>query len=669
MDHDGRLSVALALHGMEEASLEEIDAHLAGVLAAPVGHDPEAWLDLIAPTDAVELRALLLARLEQHRARPTPPSPPPVAMRLEHLRSALRALDLDGFIQPLTDEHRNEYIPDAAQRLAWLTGFTGSAGTVIVMVDRAVMFVDGRYTIQAEQQLDAALFDRAHLIDHPPAVWLAEHLKKGQRFGFDPTLHIKANIATLEKAAEKVGAVLVPVAANPIDSIWANRPPMPIAPLDPLDDVYAGEASSNKRVRMGEKVSRSGADVALISAPDSIAWLLNIRGGDVPFNPLTLAFALLHQDGAVEVFLDQRKLRPGQHLGNGVSLQPMDGLEGALDRLGETAQAVLIDPDWTNIALTERLTEAGAKLIEGTEPCILAKACKNDVEIEGARQAQRRDGAAVTRFLHWLNEILAAGEPITELDAAAALEAERRRDPLYRGPSFDTISAAGPNAALAHYRVTASSNRVLEAGSLYLVDSGGQYPDATTDITRTIAVGTPTEDMRRHFTLVLKGHIALDRAKFPVGTSGGQLDVLARYPLWQAGLDFDHGTGHGVGSYLCVHEGPARIAKSGTIALKPGMILSNEPGYYQPGGYGIRIENLVTVIEAPMPEGGERKLLGFENLTRAPLDRALIDAALLDDDERAWVDAYHALVRRDLDDHLEGPAKTWMRHATTPLEV
>ncbi len=363
------------------------------------------------------------------------------------------------------------------------------------------------------------------------------------------------------------------------------------------------------------------------------------------------------RDGAVELFLDKRKLRPDQTLGNSVSIQSIQDLENRLDELGRQARPVLIDPAWTNVALSECLSAAGARLVEAGEPCILAKACKNPVELEGARNAQRRDGAAVTRFLHWLVETLDGGNEVTELEAAAALEAERQKDPLYRGPSFDTISAAGPNAALAHYRVTAESNRKLEPGTLYLVDSGGQYPDATTDITRTVAVGTPTAEMCERYTLVLKGHIALDRVQFPVGTSGAQIDILARHPLWQRGLDFDHGTGHGIGSYLCVHEGPARIAKSGMVPLKPGMILSNEPGYYQPGAYGIRIENLVTVTDVGIPPGGERSLLRFENLTRVPLDRRLIATSMLDAEELAWIDAYHALVRRDLEGLLEGRAR------------
>lgn len=659
------LAGALAAHGIMR-SIDEVDDLLKGVLAAPEGHDPDAWLDLIAPVDAVRLRSLLKERIESLKTAPREPALP-LADRLQQLMSTLAACGLDGFVQPLTDEHRNEYIPSARQRLAWLTGFTGSAGTLVVLGDRAVVFVDGRYTVQAEQQLDPDLFERAHLIDTPPSKWLDDHLAEGQRLAYDPSLHIEAEVERFKKACAKAGAELVPVAENPIDSIWTDQPPLPIAPLDQLDLRYAGEDSEKKRLRMGKRVGDTGADLTLISAPDSIAWLLNIRGNDVPFNPLTLAFALLHADGAVELFLDKRKLRPDQTLGNSVSIQSIQDLGNRLDEIGRQARPVLIDPAWTNVALSERLSAAGARLVEGAEPCILAKACKNPVELEGARNAQRRDGAAVTRFLHWLVETLDGGNEVTELEAAAALEAERQKDPLYRGPSFDTISAAGPNAALAHYRVTAESNRKLEPGTLYLVDSGGQYPDATTDITRTVAVGTPTAEMCERYTLVLKGHIALDRVQFPVGTSGAQIDILARHPLWQRGLDFDHGTGHGIGSYLCVHEGPARIAKSGMVPLKPGMILSNEPGYYQPGAYGIRIENLVTVTDVGIPPGGERSLLRFENLTRVPLDRRLIATSMLDAEELAWIDAYHALVRRDLEGLLEGRALDWMIEATQPL--
>jgi Xaa-Pro aminopeptidase len=645
-------------------SAAEVGALVAGVAAAPAGFDPDAWLDLIAPPEARELRDHL-RRLKAEIAAARPPEPP-VAERLARLRAVLAEQRLDGLILPLTDEHRSEYVPAAAQRLAWLTRFTGSAGLVIVLAGRAALFVDGRYTLQAAAELDPALFELRHVIEEPPAKWLAEHLKSGQRLGFDPKLHVKPEVERYRRACANVGAELVACGANPVDAIWATRPPAPIAPVAVLDDAYAGEASAAKRVRMGATLAKAGAEVGVVSATDSIAWLLNVRGGDVPFNPLVLSFALLHADGAVEVFLDSRKLRPGQSPGNGVSIQPIAGFEAALERLGGEGRAVLVDPSVTSQHVLERLESAGARVLEADEPCILAKACKNPVEIAGAVNAQRRDGAAVCRFLRWLDDELGR-RAVTEGMAAGRLEAERRQDPLFRGPSFETISAAGPNAALPHYRVTDASNRALEPGSLYLVDSGGQYLDATTDITRTIAVGEPTDEMRRHFTLVLKGHLAIARAVFPAGTSGAQLDSFARQALWQAGVDFDHGTGHGIGAYLCVHEGPQRIAKTGTVPLKPGMIISNEPGYYRSGAYGIRIENLVVVATRGVPQGGERELLGFDTITRTPIDRRLILTELLDAEERAWLDNYHARVRADLLDLVDDATRSWLKAATSAL--
>jgi Xaa-Pro aminopeptidase len=644
---------------------DEIVELIQGVLAAPEPLDADAWLDLIASPDARELRAALRALKAElaHRSF----ADPPVAQRLASLRRELAARGVDGLILPLTDEHHSEYIPASAMRLSWLTGFTGSAGIVAVLPERAAMFVDGRYTLQAEAQLDPALFERCHAIERPPATWLGEHLRQGQRLGFDPNLHVKAEVERYRRACIKAGAELVALEDNPIDAIWESRPPAPIAPITLLDEAYAGETSADKRLKVGAEVGKAGAEVAVLSAPDSIAWLLNLRGGDIPFNPLTLSFALLHADGAIELFVDQRKLAPGQSLGNGVSIQPIAGFAAGLERLGQEGRRVLVDPASTSVGVTDRLSAAGALLIEGDEPCVLPKACKNPTEIDGARHAQRRDGAALCRFLCWV-EAEAVRRPVTEQEAADRLDRERQQDPLYRGRSFETISAAGPNSALAHYRVTAESNRTLEAGSLYLVDSGGQYLDATTDVTRTIAIGEASAEMRRRFTLVLKGHIAIARALFPHGANGAQLDGLARRPLWQAGLEFDHGTGHGIGSYLCVHEGPARIAKTSTVALKPGMILSDEPGYYKAGAYGIRIENLLVVTPRGVPEGGERELLGFENLTRAPIDRRLIVPELLDADERAWLDNYHAKVRADLIDLLDPPTADWLVQATAPLD-
>jgi Xaa-Pro aminopeptidase len=662
-DRHGELARLLAAAGVHR-SVEDIRELIRGVIAAPPGPEPDAWLDLVAPPEAAELRAFLL-HLKDERAR-APVEEPPVPERLRRLRAELGARRLDGLILPLTDEHRSEYLPARAQRLAWLTGFTGSAGVLIVLAERAALFVDGRYTVQAGAQLDPQLFERHHLIEEPPAKWLGEQTGAGWRIGYDPALLIKAEVERYRTACARAGAELVAQADNPIDAVWTSRPPPPIAPIRELDERYAGEGADAKRTRMGREVAAAGAEVAAITALDSIAWLLNARGGDVPFNPLFLSFALLHADGAVELFVDPRKLIPGQSLGNGVSIQPIEGFSGALAQLGAGRRAVLVDPKVTNVQVLQQLEAAGARVVEGEEPCVLAKACKNAVELAGARAAQRRDGAAVCRFLCWLEREIEA-HAITEREAAARLEDERRRDPLYRGPSFEIISAAGPNAALPHYRLTDASNRVLGREPIYLVDSGGQYLDATTDITRTVAVGAPSEEMRRQFTLVLKGHIAIACALFPVGVTGAQLDSFARQYLWQAGFDFDHGTGHGIGSYLCVHEGPQRIAKTGAVALKPGMIVSNEPGYYRSGAFGIRTENLVIVEPHPTPEGGERELLGFETITRAPIDRRLIDPELLDARERAWLDDYHATVRADLID-LVGPETTdWLIRATAPL--
>jgi Xaa-Pro aminopeptidase len=662
-ENDSALARLLAAAGIERP-VAEIHDLIRGVAAAPVGPEPDAWLDLVAPPEATELRAYL-RELKSRVATASEPEPT-VPERMRRLRAELEARKLDGLIVPLADEHRNEYVPGSAQRLAWLTGFTGSAGIAIVLAERAAVFVDGRYTVQAEAQLDPQLFERRHVIEEPPAKWLGEHASAGQRIGYDPSLHTKSEVARYRAACAKADAALIAQDDNPVDAVWTGRPPPPIAPIRPLEERYAGESAAAKRVRMGEKVAQAGAEAAVISTPDSIAWLLNARGGDLPFNPLFLSFVLLHRDGAVELFVDRRKLAPGQNLGNGVSIQPIGGFTAALGQLGADGRPVLIDPAVTSSYVIQTLETAGARVIEGEEPCVLAKACKNPVELAGARDAQRRDGAAVCRFLCWLNREVGV-RSITERAAAERLEQERRQDPLYRGPSFETISAAGPNAALPHYRITDASNRVIERDSLYLVDSGGQYPDATTDITRTVAIGTPSPEMCRRFTLVLKGHIAIARALFPTGTSGAQLDSLARLALWRAGLDFDHGTGHGIGSYLCVHEGPQRLAKTGTVALKPGMIVSNEPGYYQSGAYGIRTENLVIVEPRPTPEGGERELLGFETITRAPIDRRLIIPELLDEEERAWLDDYHARVRADVSDLVDQATAAWLAEATQPL--
>lgn len=660
----------------------DLRALVAGVCAAPLGEDPDAWMVLVAETPSEELKAELRALRRntetelraKEQANGTGESS---ATRLAALRQELARRGLTGFVVPRADEHQGEYVPPRAERLAWLTGFTGSAGFAIVLQDRAAIFVDGRYTLQVRDQVDVGLFEPRHLTEQPPEAWIAERLPAGGRLGYDPWLHTVEGIKRLRRAVERAGGELVACDGNPIDAVWRDQPPPPIAPVVPHELRFAGLDSGEKREMLGRKLREDGFAAAVISAPDSIAWLLNIRGGDVPHTPLPLSFAILHAEGAVELFIDRRKLAPGleAHLGNGVSINPPDGFAAALDRLGARDGAegrrVLTDAASGAVWIFDRLSAAGARPVAGEDPCALPKACKNATEIAGARAAHRRDGAALTRFLAWLAREAPKGG-LTELDAAERLAAFRRENELFRDLSFDTISGAGPNGAVVHYRVTERTNRRLEPGQLYLVDSGAQYLDGTTDVTRTVAVGAPPPgatgaEMRERFTRVLKGHIALATVRFPRGTTGSQLDTLARHALWQVGLDFDHGTGHGVGSYLGVHEGPQRISKMpNRVPLEVGMIVSNEPGYYKAGAYGIRIENLVTVVPVEVP-GAERPMLGFETLTLAPIDRALIEPALLTPDEAAWLDAYHARVRETLTPLVDEATAAWLAEATQPL--
>lgn len=643
--------------------LAALDALLAGIDAAPTGHDPDAWLSLIGSDLSLELTEALRRRKAALRRETSGLGAHET--RLTALRTVLREQGTDGFVLMRTDEHGSEYLPRHAERLAWLTGFTGSAAQAVVLMDKAAVFSDGRYTVQLEQEVDASLFDRCHIVNEPPSQWLEHHLSEGACLGYDPWLVRRAERQRLEKLVQAKGGTLVALEPNPIDAIWRDRPPPPIAPVRLHAERYAGESSVEKRERIGRTVAEKGADELLLTAADSIAWLLNIRGGDIPFNPLTLSFALLNREGHCRWFLDPRKLPQDLALPNAVAVEPIDGFVAALEALGADRRKVLVDPGTAHAAFLDRLEAAGAKLVEADDPCLIAKARKNPVEVQGAIDAQRRDGAAVARFLAWLEAQPYDGS-LDEMTAARRLEAERGGDPLFRGPSFETISAHGPNSALPHYRATEASNRTLTGGTLFLVDSGGQYLDATTDITRTVALGTASSEMRERFTLVLKGMIAISLALFPEGTTGAQIDALARTALWRHGLDFDHGTGHGVGAYLCVHEGPARISKLGTTALQPGMILSNEPGYYKPGSYGIRIENLVVVEPRPRPEGGDRDLLGFRTLTLCPIDRRLIVASLLTPDERSWLDSYHARVREELAP-LVSEAARWLEAACAPL--
>jgi Xaa-Pro aminopeptidase len=572
------------------------------------------------------------------------------AERLGRLRDELARRGLDGLLLPMADEHQNEYVPPRAQRIAWLTGFTGSAGLVVVLADAAALFTDGRYTLQARAQVDGSLFELRHVVDEPPTDWIAQRLGARQ-LGYDPWLFTADGVARFRAAAEKAGGALVPVDGNPLDAVWTDQPPPPLAPVVPHELRYAGESAGDKRARIAASLE---ADAVVLTATDSIAWLFNIRGGDVAHTPLALAFAILRADATADLFLDRRKLTPGleAHLGNAIAVREQAEFAAALAELA--GKAVRVDPASAASWVFDRLEAAGARIVRAVDPCQLPKACKNEVELAGARAAHRRDGAALTRFLRWL---AAEGWGADELQAAARL----------RDTSFDTISGAGPNGAIVHYRSTPQTNRRLESGSFYLVDSGGQYLDGTTDVTRTIAIGAPSDEMRDRFTRVLKGHIALATCRFPEGVSGSQLDALARLALWRAGLDYDHGTGHGVGSYLGVHEGPQRISKlPSTVALKPGMIVSNEPGYYKAGAYGVRIENLVVVTRVEI-EGAERPMLGFETLTRAPIDLNAVAPELLSAEERGWLNAYHAEVRAALRPALDADEAAWLDRATRAI--
>ena len=583
--------------------------------------------------------------------------------RLSALRAEMARQGMDGFIVPHADEFQNEYLPPSTERLAWITGFTGSAGAAVVLKDRAAAFTDGRYTIQIREQVDGELFDIRHISDEPPKDWVAEHLGRGGKLGYDPWLHTERALKVWRKAAEKAGGEMVAVERNPLDAVWADRPPAPAAPIAPHGEEFAGETSTSKRERVAKTLADAGADSAVITAPDSIAWLLNIRGSDVAHTPLPLSFAILYATGRVEWFVDPAKVGPDMagHLGDEVTVRGADEFEPALWALGNNR--VLADPAGTAALVFERLGKAGAQIIRADDPCQLPKACKNSVEIEGMRAAHRRDGVALTRFLSWLGGQVPKGG-VGEIAAADKLQALRFEGEHITDLSFRTISGSGPNGAIVHYSVTPESDRTLGPGELYLVDSGGQYRDGTTDVTRTVAIGEPTAEMRDRFTRVLKGHIAIATVRFPEGTTGSHLDILARQALWRAGLDYDHGTGHGVGSFLGVHEGPQRISKiPNKEALKPGMIVSNEPGYYKTGEYGIRIENLVCVTAVEI-EGAEKPMLGFETLTLAPIDLALVDTALLTPPETEWLNAYHTDVRETLTPLVDGDTAAWLAEAT-----
>ncbi len=595
--------------------------------------------------------------------------------RLRALRDQLKSDHLDGFVVPICDEHMSEYVGDYAQRLAWLTGFGGSAGAAVVLNEQAAIFTDGRYTLQVRQQVDGQHWAYVGVPETSLSDWLADHAPVGARIGYDAWLHTRSWADAAGAALAAKGAELVAVDRNPIDAVWADQPKPSDAKMTVLEDQYAGQNSAEKRAAVGDWLSERGYDAAVISALDSVAWTFNIRGADVAHTPVALSFAVINKDGTADLYVDLEKVDDAvrAHLGNAVRVHARSAFASALGALN--GKRVAVDPERAVAAIFNRLADGGANLIETRDPTILPKAIKNPIEQAGHRAAQRRDGAALSRFLHWLS-VEAHHGALTELSAAAKLHEFRRATGKLKDLSFDTISAAGPNGASPHYKVDEASNRAIEPNSIYLVDSGGQYLDGTTDVTRTIWVGPgePTAEMKDRFTRVLKGHIAIARAIFPAGTNGSQLDTLARSALWQAGVDYAHGTGHGVGSFLAVHEGPQRIAKpsggqAGTgEALHPGMIISNEPGYYKQGEYGIRIENLVLVEDREIT-GAEGRYFGFETLTFAPIDRALVDVSLLNRDELRWWDNYHAQVLAIVGPQLEGAPLSWLTEACAGMTV
>lgn len=591
-----------------------------------------------------------------------------LAARLAAFREEIVRRGLTGFIVPRADSQQNEYVPASEERLAWLSGFTGSAGMAIVLVHKAALFVDGRYTLQASQQIDSDAWQVEPLIDPPPDTWLTSQITADDRIGFDPWLHTTASAERFARACDKAGAVLVAVDSNPVDSVWHERPALPLGAVAVHGLQFAGENEADKLERIRTEIGKAGVGALVLSDSHAVAWTFNIRGADVAHTPLPLSYALVPKDGRPTIFIDHRKLSNSarNHLEQHATVEEPDALTPRLAELGQRGIAIGLDSATAADALSRLIMSSGGKPVRLADPVALLKAVKNETEIAGTRAAHRRDGAALARFLAWVDREVPGGT-LTEIDTVEALESFRRETGALKDVSFPTIAGTGPNGAIVHYRVSRKSNRRINSGDLLLVDSGAQYEEGTTDVTRTIAIGEPTEEMRDRFTRVLRGHIAISRAFFPDGTTGAQIDVLARQFLWQAGIDFEHGTGHGVGSYLSVHEGPARISKLGTTPLKRGMILSNEPGYYKTGAFGIRVENLELVVAAKI-EGAEKPMNGFETLTLAPIDRRLINASRISKQELRWLNAYHARVRQEIRPLVDEATKVWLDAATEPLE-
>jgi Xaa-Pro aminopeptidase len=583
--------------------------------------------------------------------------------RLALLRQRLEALGLDGFIVPRADVHQGEYVAARDERLQWLTGFTGSAGFCIVLPDVAGVFIDGRYRTQVKAQVDLGSYTPVPWPEVKPGEWLREKLAAG-KVGYDPWLHSMDEVEKLERSLEGSGVTLCRTKGNPVDEVWSDQPVGPIGKVFVQPDLLAGESHAAKRARLAEGLRKAGQRAAVLTLPDSLCWLLNIRGADVPKNPVVQGFALLRDDGQVTLFVAGPKLDASlrAHLGPEVTVQEPDGFAGVLAGL---AGPVRVDKTSAPVAVSDLLQASGIEMVWGDDPCKLPKARKNPAEIAATREAHLRDGAAMVEFLCWLDREAPKGG-LTEISVVQALEGFRRATNALHDISFDTICGAGPNGAIMHYRVTEETNRQVRQDELLLVDSGGQYVDGTTDITRTVAVGDPGQEARECYTRVLQGMIAISRVRFPKGLAGRDIDALARFPLWLAGQDYDHGTGHGVGVFLSVHEGPQRISRISEVPLEPGMILSNEPGYYREGAFGIRLENLIVVEEAP-PLGDNRAQLAFETLTWVPFDRRLILIDQLAPGERAWLDAYHASVQAKLASRVSGATLDWLVRVCAPL--
>ncbi|OEG72962.1 X-Pro aminopeptidase [Shewanella colwelliana] len=591
-----------------------------------------------------------------------------IANRLAAVRAEMQTANLDAFIVPRADEYLGEYVPARNERLHWLTDFTGSAGMAIVLKTRAAIFIDGRYTVQVQQQVDGELFEYESLTETPQIEWLIDQLGANTRIGYDPRLHPFSWHTKAAQQLARANIELVAVSANPIDLHWEQRPPASTAQITLFSEQSAGESSLTKRQAIGTRIKAAGADCALITALDSCCWLLNIRGSDVPRLPVVLGAALLHANGDMVLFTDLAKIPDGfdAHVGSGVTVRSEASLAVILSEL--EGVKLLADPNASNAWLQLTAQSHGAHLITGQDPVALPKAQKNSHELAGMMACHIRDGVAVSRFLAWLDKEVAAGRLYDEGALADKLESFRLADPIYKEPSFDTISAAGANAAMCHYNHNNGTPAMMQMDSIYLVDSGAQYLDGTTDVTRTIAIGKVTDEQRKMVTLVLKGHIALDQARFPKGTTGQQLDGFARQYLWQHGFDYDHGTGHGVGHFLSVHEGPQRIAKnSNDVPLLPGMVVSNEPGYYRANEFGIRIENLVAVQHCQALAGAEREIYEFHALTLIPIDSRLIDKSLLTTAEVDWLNAYHQRVQQTLSPLMQGEELAWLNKATLAI--